>query len=255
MSGGLSNKTQRCLAPRDCARAVLVSSLSMAWESIAGRERGPYISHKHKFVYYDVPKAACTTVKLWMAEADGIAVKNSIHSADIPRAFYHRAASKYKDYFHFSFVRNPWDRLVSCYYNKVRDPAGGGVRNAVIIDGEYKGFADRYGKGHFKRMTFADFVRFVCGIPDWMCDVHFRPQDTFLNMAAMDFVGRFEDFRPDFRYVMEEVGAADSAAKFLSQKSMASSYEGGYRALYDDETKVLVARKYAREIERFGYAF
>lgn len=253
MSVGVNNKTKCYPVPRYSARPILISSVIKVRELVVGW--GPYISHKHKFVYYDVPKAACTTVKLWIADADGIAVKSSIHSTDIPRISYRKAASKYKDYFHFSFVRNPWDRLVSCYYNKICDPADKGIRNAVIVDGEYKGFTGRYGKGYFKHMTFTDFVHFICDIPDWMCDAHFRSQDTFLNMGAMDFVGRFEDFRLDFRYVMEEVGAADSATKFLSQKSMASSYEGGYRALYDDETQALVARKYAREIERFNYTF
>ena len=241
---------------RSSLQHLFVKVLALVRRRFDPNEPNPHISHKHKFIYYPVPKAGCTTIKTWMLEEEGINMerKMGIHSLKIPQISIHWVLeSEYRDYFHFAFVRNPWDRLVSCYYDKIYDARN--KKNEVFVDGEYRGFTRKYGKGYFADMSFADFVRFVATIPEHRCDVHFKPQHLFLNMEALDFIGRFEDFRLDFRYVMEEIGATDHAINFLVQKRMRSSFSGDYRKLYDEETKEIVARKYARDIELFNYTF
>tara|TARA_R100000008_G_scaffold86641_2_gene80622 strand:+ start:2337 stop:2906 length:570 start_codon:yes stop_codon:yes gene_type:complete len=58
-------------------------------------------------------------------------------------------------------VRNPYDRLLSCYHDRIK---GGRMRG-------YESYA---------RKSFADFVDIVCEKTDEYADQHFRSQHTFL---------------------------------------------------------------------------
>src|SRR5580765_3342619 len=65
------------------------------------------ISHKQKFLWFRVAKAGNRTI-LNHLEQKALPM-------DAPRAtFVHYCPRLYADYFKFAFVRNPWDRLVSC---------------------------------------------------------------------------------------------------------------------------------------------
>ena len=126
----------------------------------------PIISRKCKCLYYSIPKAACTTVKKFLFELEN--PQNRGKKSQSPHAvvfdkidFDNAAQKKYQDYFSFAFVRNPWDRLVTCYFNKVRGPAQTRTCNQVIVNGEYRDFIRSYGYCGFRYMTFTDFVRFV----------------------------------------------------------------------------------------------
>ena len=96
------------------------------------------VSDEHAFVFFEVPKVAVTSLKTAMAPLFGI----DTAGADVPReggrgsrfAIHERFAKsghridkadflasldRYGDYFKFGFVRNPFDRLVSCYSDKI----------------------------------------------------------------------------------------------------------------------------------------
>ena len=71
----------------------------------------------------------------------------------------------------------------------------------------------------------------------------------------MDFIGRFENFEADMLKVLNIVAPGHGIKKF--EISNQSSNRGGkaYREHYTDETREMVARKYARDIELFDYQF
>ena len=170
--------------------------------------------------------------------------------------------------FHFAFVRNPWARLVSCYANKV----------LALLPRRFADFRRHYPLIRFERMTFTDFVRFVCRVPDDLCDKHFAPQCRFLDGNTLDFVGRVERFADDLSEIIRLGGLderllkwahvkrhrSSTAARNLDKrahiKTMLSSRVGHgqalyYTDLYTTQTRNLVARKYAKDIDRFGYRF
>ena len=108
--------------------------------------------------------------------------------------------NEYHRYFKFAFVRNPWDRLVSCYMSK------------LVIAGP--GFNMRpYGDVTLRRdMTFKEFAEAVCRIRDEESDPHFRSQHIVIcddgpgKGILADFVGRFENLEEDFGIVAKRLG-------------------------------------------------
>jgi len=211
------------------------------------RQGFAFVSHKHKLVYYEVPKAACSSIKLFIATLDGIVnnIPRHVHSLPISKLSLPGARSiLYKDYFHFTFVRNPYDRLVSCYANKVVRPE--------LYERRAGPFSRMFGELGYREMSFGDFVQFVTRVPNKHCDNHFVPQHRLLNLDVLDFIGRFESFNQDFLYVRKQIGVSDDTPQL--QKMNASRHDP-YQGYYDDKLRRMVARKYARDLEIFNYDF
>ena len=217
-------------------------------------------SDQYRLIYYSVPKVACTTIKTCIAKLDNVETTGlGVHNKNpaIKRLTIKASnAASYADYYRFSFVRNPWDRLFSCYKNKVYDPPRFFPKSNPYYNekGEFKDFIRRYGNLKFKDMQFEDFVHFVTGLPDYRCDPHFLPQHYFFELKKLDFVGRFENFQSDMRTVLRRIAPDFDASEIISEKKQSSS-PGHYKDAYDDQTRKLVAQKYKQDIELFSYTF
>lgn len=151
----------------------------------------------------------------------------------------------YRDYFKFSFVRNPYDRLVSCYYSKINP-------KVVGLDQE-----PREGLGLRPGMTLKEFAEAVCLIPDEKANVHFRSQHFFLrNYGAggeplVDFVGRFEDMEENFGRVTKELGVRLSLPHSNPSKRREQQ---DCRTYYDEDLVRVVGERYREDCEIFGYS-
>ena len=217
-------------------------------------------SDSYRLIYYSVPKVACTTVKTCMAQLENIDTNRlGVHQKNmaIKRLTIKESnAPQYQDYYRFSFVRNPWDRLFSCYKNKIYDPPRFFPKSNSYYNkrGEFKDFIKRYGNIGFRNMQFGDFVDFVVKTPDHLCDPHFLPQHYFFEIEKLDFLGRFENFEADLLTVLEKVAPDFNATDIIAEKKQSSS-PGYYKDAYNDKTRALVAEKYKRDIELLGYTW
>ena len=150
-------------------------------------------------------------------------------------------SQRYSAYFCFTFVRNPWDRLVSAYTYLCK---GGGPSNQE--DSEW---------GQ-RLLQYTDFDAFVC---EWlrtdtaMHHILFTPQHLFLSdrfgNIELDFIGRFENLAEDYRTVAERIPGAGELPHINRSNSTP------YTEFYTERSRNIVAEVYARDIELFGYAF
>ena len=143
---------------------------------------------------------------------------------------------KKKQCFKFAFVRNPFDRLVSCYQNKVVD--------------EYYPLQKRY-FGIIKRnQSFDDFVRGVCKIPDTLSDFHFRSQYSILydrGEPLVNYVGKLENFEKDFEPIKKKYKLK------VVKKVNVSKKRRDYKKYYTPELAKMVYERYKQDVEVFGY--
>ena len=154
----------------------------------------------------------------------------------------------YTDYFKFTFVRNPFSRLVSCYNDRV-----------VLKDmGSYETCY------HFKdypieippNISFSDFVHRVVDIPDYLADRHFKPQSYSIfrnNTITPDFIGKLESLSEDWKKLANMFELQDTIES-LNRGTMKSSQKKlDFRTFYDSQLVAMVYEKYKQDIERFGY--
>ena len=138
------------------------------------------------------------------------------------------------DYFKFGFVRNPWERVVSCYSHKIVDTVLG---KPLILDPRLK-----------HNMSFEDFVDYIMeNKKEKEADIHIRSQWCFVDEC--DFVGRFERINEDLAYVL----AVLRLPLYPLKKKNAIPREKPWRDYYTEETFNKVAERYKKDIKLFDY--
>ena len=160
----------------------------------------------------------------------------------------HISRQEFSRYYRFSFVRNPWARLVSEY--------------------RYRNF--------LSHRSFKDFV--MNKLPPPGRDDKYRhimPQTEMLYDKAgsllVDFVGKFETLQQDFDRVCQQLGFDESSLQHVNSSDKKSRelrrtlrnflYRNGenklpsYVDFYDAETREFVTNLYRVDIENFGYSF
>ena len=225
------------------------------------------VSDKHKFVYFVVQKVACTSIKnalLPLMDDDlgknGSASESGSFRSDIHKYFdgseyqinkrqlVKGLNDRYRDFFKFAFVRNPWDRLVSCYLDKLAKGRPGLHSPPSLAAKVYPG------------MPFAEFVEIVSQTSDSEANIHFQSQcrvicDSGEGSSIMaDFVGRFETLASDFDTVMERVGVGRVQRIPHLRKSKAREARP-YHVFYDERLRNLVYQRYRDDVDLFGYSF
>ena len=215
-------------------------------------QREYFIIDALKLVYLSIPKVACTAIKLALAKVVGIDFEPDqnidylVHSH--PK--WHREGGSLKetlnDFYRFAFVRNPFDRLVSCYRGKIIFTPTPQMRSPL-----YHGY-------YFSlptNISFADFAQRVSRIPDALADSHFKSQYAMLysnDVLQVDYVGRFEQFDRDW----QRIAARYQLDPLLGQANVSKNKPGcfsDYRLYYTEPLVQLVYERYRRDVERLGY--
>ena len=190
------------------------------------------ISHKHKCIFVHCQKCAGETIELAVFGKSDTGFGGDPFEGSPEKHFsvnqYIKKYGKHmwNNYFTFSFVRNPWDRVISWItYRDKRFNLYGGRLNSSIIK---------------KEMQLPTFFKY-----------------SYVNLlsvgssgSSIDFIGRLENLQEDFNIVCDKIGIPHQQLPHLNKTK-----HKHYTEYYDDETREIVAQKYARDIEYFGYKF
>jgi len=128
---------------------------------------------------------------------------------------------KYNDYFKFGFVRNPYERCVSAWKYNMKN-----------------GYTDT-------ETTLFDFVKYLN-----KTDINGKYLNQYEFVDGCNFIGRFENLQADFNIVCDKLGIQRKQLPHTNKTK-----HKHYTEYYDDETQQIVAEKYAKDIEYFGYKF
>lgn len=137
--------------------------------------------------------------------------------------------------FSFAFVRNPWDRVASHYAYRAKTNQTG-IRDMSIDFNEWVRLA--YGE---RDPRYYDKPKMFMPQVDWISDESGR--------GMISFVGRFERLSADFRIVCEHIG------RQLELPHRKKSDSSDYRHRYNTASIEIVAERFRRDIEEFGYSF
>ena len=177
-----------------------------------------------KFVYFVTPKV-CTRSFFQLFKNININTSLADHYRELD-------LNECIEYFKFGLVRNPWDRLVSVWKNKVIDNHQSGVKDLR----EYK--------------NFSMFVKKTCEKNLHKCDRHIMLQSELLPHEHLNWIGRFENLQEHFNTICDKIGIPRTQLPHENK-----SNHKHYTEYYDDETREIVAEKYAKDIEYFGYSY
>ena len=221
------------------------------------------ISHPKKFIMCRVMKTGSTSFResfARMPEVDldpHLVTGPHLSMAEIKKSV---SPEIYDNYFKFALVRNPWDRLVSFYAWAERkgrsieslEPYGAfleslypGFNNFVEqLDNVPNRFSNRF-KNFFKRETSfskEDLEKSNIGLPISM------PQADFVRGA--DFIGKLEDINNVYTYVCGKLNLPHVPLKQYNR-----TFRAGYKMFYNDKTRKIVEKHYAKDIKMFEYKF
>ena len=171
------------------------------------------LNHQRKCIFIHIIKTGGTSIER------ALGMKKT-HQ----RASYYRkmvGINKWNNYFKFSFVRNPWDKMVSQFHYN----------------------------GHLfaKNKTFEEYIR--------MWDnghkiSTFPPFNSYYLDLDLDFIGKFENLQGDFDVVCEKIGIPQKRLPHMNK-----SKHRRYTEYYSPETIEIVGRKFGEDIRRLGYKF
>ena len=166
------------------------------------------ISHKHKCIFIHIPKCAGISITKFLLGDESIAWNKPNYKVlygwcPKRKTFLQHASAKFlleeglitenqwADYYKFTFVRNPWDRVISDYF---------WLKNDQRIQGSLKKYLTQKGTLKFR-------------------GDHLYPQTSFFDVKGdyqLNYVGRFESIDSDFQFVLNQLQIEDDFALHLN---------------------------------------
>lgn len=205
----------------------------------------PQISHQYQCIFIHIPKAAGTTIETSgifydQRQATGKNVAGHLNAIGFKEKF----PNEFENYFKFTFVRNPFDRLVSAFYYFNKGGSNNDYDKAVF-------------EKHFA--PYKDNFRGFC--LDWLSEdniqkvVHLKPQIDFIHNEngenMVDFIGKVESFSQDFELVCKKLGFPH----FQKVSKKRRSKHKDYSTYYTSEMLSRVASVYEEDLSVFNYKY
>ena len=171
-----------------------------------------------------------------------------------------------REYYKMMVVRNPLERLLSGY----RDKLCLGMKNRndfpydIIQDIMKKYRSDDYVKWladtttHYV-VTFSDFIQYVIDTPDKELNIHFRPMINLCQPCTVkyDFYGAFKHYNDDTKVIIDRL---DTKEEYRFNKGDHVAYHTGYYVYYyfsrvSQDLKEQLFRRFYSDLEFYYYLY
>ena len=185
---------------------------------------------EQKTVFFHIPKTA------------GKSLATAVFGTDINHFSYQQVAKQIslEDYYTFTFVRNPWDRMVSAY--KFLQRGGWGKVDHLWCESRF-----RY------LQNFSDFLRYVERHPYEM--VHFLPQTYWVydknKQINLNFIGKFEYLQHDYNELCKQL-SINTPLPHMNPSKRHKKYQDYYKHHRDIE---IVCKLFHDDIREFDYKY
>ncbi len=212
-----------------------------------------YVLQDRALVYMPIYKTASTSIKTALL-SPGASTRYpdymQVHSEG-DAGCHHLSDRQLKNYFTFSFVRDPFERLISCYEDRVRRPIYLPIRR-YYFDSHYNRtlLKTLFGSQFHVDMDFPEFVSLVTQIPDVVADGHFKSQHAWTHRYGRrlpNYIGRLESISTDWARLAQRFNLADIEQRNASDRREVASY------FTCKELVDAVAQRYRKDLVAFDY--
>lgn len=147
------------------------------------------------------------------------------------------------DYFIFTFVRNPFERLVSCFQNK------------YIYSEEKREFVNRENFEPLSVKDFSDLVFKVNEISDEVINLHLESQWFGLEILKslgieLNFIGKLENIEDEFEPIRKKYGLLPLEIRNFSKKK---AFHKNWQDYYTFELARIIYQRFEQDFENLGY--
>jgi hypothetical protein len=213
--------------------------------SLHSRNTRILLHERDKFIYYRIPKSGNSTVvkTLFMHDPSTQQGQRESYSSKAAKTEYGSRPSDFiwrphhfDAYFRFTFVRNPFHRVLSAYRDKVSGgkKAGNEARKRMGAD------------------SFPEFVAFLETGGGLKANAHWAPQVWFVP-ERLDFVGKIETMSRDLQNVLSCIWPDILFSQVFSHAPHATAANVHARSVYTEGLIERVVRLYRHDFEAFQY--
>jgi len=207
------------------------------------------ISHEKKFLFIHIQKTAGSSITQLLSKSiPDLSSYRGTHDHAIWAK--NDAEFIWSDYYKVAFVRNPWDRLVSWYMMITQ------ISDSLVAQGATHKINKLWGYVLENSTSFDSFL--------YNCTATIDDQDgekSFLfnqldyvtdnsGKIIVDFIGRFESLHYDALHMFNQLNLSNIKLAHYN-----ASTRSHYQDYYTHATRRLIARRYERDIDFFGYCF
>ena len=201
-------------------------------------------------VYIVVGKTGCSSVKYAISKfhskninvvydhkSEKVFNYGNVHNVTPHQSDWRRINEITANKFVFSFVRSPFTRVASCWYDKIiKNPKTMQYLDLPLVAG----------------MSFEDFINAICKIPDKCSDPHFAGQTYLISnnkkVILPNFIGKFETMAKDWSIINKKLSNKLPVLENLNNSQNNDDY---YNSIYTTDLRKKVYNRYKEDFERW----
>ena len=188
-----------------------------------------YAGIKDDFVYVLIPKCASSAIKKTLdIKNEELTLEEIVNLKQ----------------FKFTFVRNPWKRIISCW-------------NHWIV-GIHSNWIFKDNPTIKEKMSFNNFVSAISKIPDESANDHFASQTAFITWEDeifVDFIGKLETMNESWQILKDKFNFPEIKKANKSKHRNKKEYlkTENLNLYYNQNTWDIIKKRYEKDIEMLGY--